>query len=321
MLSVLTLLFSVGLLKRWCANACGPSGVPRSYSALTDMSVNTEATLRSQRSVGVSVKRQRVLTCGQRVIQRTKLLLFLMLDLAYLPIATRILQIFACDHTTVQGLSFVMAAPYVDCASSRYFALRLAAIFGAIFCIGGVPVLFFLLIWPIRNRLDQSRLRFQLGFAWNTVKRDLFWWPWVSFGRRLVVAIFVTQFPFGSVLAPLSILALLLAVILVQLLFRPYVVDTDNSVEVALLVAALFSYVASMMAGVGGSYFGQQGVSTLNVALLIVNTAIKAALLLGFLRIVWLELRARLAFTGPDVEVDLEVDLEDDEASAQEIRI
>lgn len=281
------------------------------------LSVNTDMLLPS----ASIVKHQRVLTFRARLFQRGKLLLFLLLDLAYLPISTRILQIFVCAKESGPSfeIEFLVAAPYVLCSGSAYSGLWWAAVAGVVLCIVGVPVLFLWLIWPVRSRLDKTSLRFELGFMWNTVRRELYWWPVVRFGRRLLVAVFVTRFEVGSVTAPMAILALLLVVIVLQLFFRPYVVEIDNSLEVLLLSAALFSFMATTMAGVGRVYFGANGVESLASVLMFINTAIKIALMLWFVRLVWKDVRVRCALSGVEMEVDEEFDTENEVESEYSI--
>lgn len=211
---------------------------------------------------------------------RLSFLIYFLLDLMYLPLSTRFLQIFRCVTIDSAGLYFLQAAPYVDCRSSGFRHLRAFAIVGMPLCLVGVPLLFFLRIRVHRHELDNSPLRHEMGFVWSVIRRRLYWWPAVNFGRKAVIAIIVTQLPRGDILVPMLVLALLMALIVLQLSFRPYVFRVENTISAGLLMLALFSYNSSILLGLNSVFWGRAGVSSVSNAVVVLNTGVKVVLAL-----------------------------------------
>lgn len=178
-----------------------------------------------------------------------------LVDTMYFPLLTRFLQVFNCstfhDPALLAPLHFLQRWPYVSCDTPEYHKLFWAAMLGTITCGVGAPAFFLYHIFRDRRSLHASPVRHEMSFLWSSIRPELHWFPAVIYLRKIAIAIIITQLPFGSVLVPMLVFALLAGLIVMQLFFAPYVVPADNGLEVGLLTLALFTYMCGILVGVG----------------------------------------------------------------------
>ena len=223
-------------------------------------------------------------------------LLRLMLAL-YISLAQRTLQIFACeqqtalqidaDYTSADNIgiiSYMVAAPYIDCRSVQYTVLFFTALFVAVAFIVAFPILLLVLLFKMRQLFDQIRLpsrttsaadssslslmqqirapieftkyshqleidmRYIFDFQLAAVRPEMWWWPTGMLTlRSLVLAILVSALPIGSIWLPLLIVMLLVVTLLLHTHYHPYHHAGDNYLEIVMITHVLLAYFAQIL--------------------------------------------------------------------------
>lgn len=106
------------------------------------------------------------------------------------------------------------AAPYISCASDHYHQLKIYSIISLLLVLS-CPFINALRLWPIRNHLATSTLRHSMGFLVDCTQPQHLWWNILIVpGRRLILALIVSQLPRGSVFVPVAVFGLLLTIVI-----------------------------------------------------------------------------------------------------------
>ncbi len=112
----------------------------------------------------------------------------------------------------------------------------------------GVPIYFLWGLFPGRHvfkfqlnaDLSPDMPAMELGFLWQSVKPDLYWWRVIVVtNRSFLLAAAVSLMPRMSILIPFAVFLILALSIVLQVLFVPYATRLDNILECNLLVTAL----------------------------------------------------------------------------------
>jgi hypothetical protein len=212
------------------------------------------------------------------LVQKAGFGIIFLTDLLYLPLLSAALMFFQCDNYSEANLSFVRALPAISCHSSEYRGALAASVLVVIALGLAFPAFIFrtLRSYGGGQGLDDAPFRTEFGFLWVALNRDMWWWSiGVGYGRKALLAIFLTQFAFRSIFVPVLVFSLLSGSVLLVVAFKPYRVTWENRLEVAVLSLAAISYLESILSGVGSQYFTQSGFSVL---LLVLNTGMKLAL-------------------------------------------
>jgi len=218
--------------------------------------------------------------------QRWAAFLYFLVDVLYLPLATQVLQVFGCvdlrtAQTTSERLYHLRAEPNLSCSGSDYAHIQGFAIFAVFAYVIGIPAFFFVRIFRERNRLDTTPVRHEIGFLWEPLKREtFFYYIVVLYGRRLLLAVFLTQIPFRSIYMPMAISFLLIASVILSIYVRPFAFPLDQLLDVILTLLALVTFLTSILAGVGQNFFQ---FSSLSDVLLVMNTIVKVGLVVLFI--------------------------------------
>lgn len=175
--------------------------------------------------------------------------MFFCLNALYLPVARKTFSAFNCSHHDLQApdgstgsVSYLSAAPYIACHTARHSTYKAVAVVVLVFYIAGMrecvcctrsmivtppcaglPLFFFVRVWPHRYTLHGSSLHQQLGFLWAAVQHKYVLWDIVVVTmRKLAVAALVSLLPLHSGYLPLSMVVLLSVAIIVQVSFKPF---------------------------------------------------------------------------------------------------
>ena len=215
----------------------------------------------------------------------------------YLSLAQRTLQIFSCEQQTsplidsdyssadnIGIVSYMVAAPYIDCRSTEYTVLVIIASFVMLAFIVAIPVLLLVLLFKMRqifytNRLPLSPItsgdistvswmqyiqepiefteyshqleidmRFIFDFQLASVRPEMWWWPTGMLTlRSLILAILVSALPVGSIWLPLLIVMLLMVILLLHTHYHPYHHAGDNYLETVMITHALMAFFAQII--------------------------------------------------------------------------
>ena len=223
-------------------------------------------------------------------------LLRLMLAL-YLSLAQRTLQIFACEQQTsplidsdyasgnnIGIVSYMVAAPYIDCRTSQYTVLVIIASLGMLLLIVAFPLLLLVFLYKLRKLFDPNDvpssntaivktstlswmqyfcapfeiaeyshqveidMLYIFGFQLASVRPEMWWWPTGMLTlRSLILAILVSALPAGSVWLPLLIVMLLVVSLMFHTYYHPYHHAGDNYLETVMITHALMAYFAQII--------------------------------------------------------------------------
>ena len=223
-------------------------------------------------------------------------LLRIMLAL-YISLAQRTLQIFVCeqqlapqidlDYTSANNIgivSYMVAAPYIDCRTSQHTGLVALASFAVVTFIVAFPTFLLVLLFKMRQLFDANRLqpcptgsvdissmswmqyirapiefgqysqqleidmRFIFDFQLASVRPEMWWWPTGMLTlRSLVLAILVSALPAGSIWLPLLIVVLLFVTLLFHTHHHPYYHTGDNYLETVMITHSLMAYFAQII--------------------------------------------------------------------------
>jgi hypothetical protein len=174
-----------------------------------------------------------------RIVSRLEMSCYFILDFMYFPIAAGVLHTLRCDDlrdiAPWPSAYFLRAAPYISCSDNDSFdTLRVASIVVLVILITH-PLHVILRLWHVRPILASHPLRHSIGFLVSSSSSSHYWWNLVIVpGRRLLLALIVSQLPRGSVLIPLSTFALLLACVLLQVIPTipfEYIVVVDTIID------------------------------------------------------------------------------------------
>ena len=215
----------------------------------------------------------------------------------YISLAQRTLQIFVCEQQTAPQIdslytsadnigivSYMVAAPYIDCRSVQYTWLVIFASFVVVAFIFTFPALLLVLLFKMRQLFDPNGfpsnptssadtstfswmqyirapiefaeysqqleidMRFIFDFQLASVRPEMWWWPTGMLTlRSLLLAIMVSAIPAGSIWLPLLIVMLLMVALLLHTHYHPYHHTGDNYLETVMICHALLAFFAQII--------------------------------------------------------------------------
>ena len=140
--------------------------------------------------------------------------------------------------------------PYLECGSGEWLQLLLLSLALSCVCVVLPVGLFTYLLYRFRGRLDEPKVMAQLGFLYESYRRDVYWWELVGLVRRLLLSLVLSLFGRGTVLFSTSAVGVLCVSAAVQAQWAPFHTKRENMLELfaILLVTCTFQgsqYVSS----------------------------------------------------------------------------
>jgi hypothetical protein len=161
---------------------------------------------------------------GRRLIHALPFVLWLTF-LTFSAVSSPAFQAFSCEAFS-DGSSFLMVDYSVRCNSTEHLNVLKLAITIIVLYPVGVPLLYLLLLFSSRR----TALSAHLGFLTDNYHQRFFFWELVETARRLLLGAFFAL-PFmgpGTFVQLITALAAAMGFLILQLLVRPFRMQSDN---------------------------------------------------------------------------------------------
>lgn len=188
---------------------------------------------------------------------------------------------FACREL-LPGEFWLSANLAIRCWDEEHIGnLLKMAVPGIVLWVICLPTLTLLLLVQSKHILNDSSLRLQYSFLYKGYRADWYFWEFVILYRKILlvcVSVFLTTV--SIVVQALSMLAVILACLFVQLYVKPFLGTTFNPLELKALLASLITIYA-------GLYFQTNSTETVvDMALFGLIIIANAVFLLSWLRLI-----------------------------------
>jgi hypothetical protein len=202
-------------------------------------------------------------------IRQLLFVFFNLLSLGYFPLCQTTLSCFNCVEIEPAKLTYLSAAPWLDCNSADYRQLHAAALFMLIVFVLGLPLFFVFQGWSSRYRkstgLEEGEPRpdrantsqawwfYVTGFMWNSSRPEKWWWQCTVMLRQLLLAIILSLSELRSPVTPVLVLIMMTLNLNMVLYNMPNQDRWDNYLEATLMLLALVGYQGSILLTLAGS--------------------------------------------------------------------
>ena len=107
----------------------------------------------------------------------------------------------------------------------------------------GIPVTAGLVLWWNQKNLEQKRVRATLGFLYAGYRKETYYWETVVMIRKALVAtIAVFLAPMGAAIQTYAAILLMVGLIVLQLVYKPFRAEILNRLELGSLLSAFVTF-------------------------------------------------------------------------------
>lgn len=153
----------------------------------------------------------------------TKLYLFV-LFLLYPRVSAASLRMYACHR--VEGVDYLVADFNIKCQQGDWNTYAMVNIFFVFLYPVGIPVLYFALLYRIRNRSFELPARYRLGFIYESYNTNLWWFEVMDQAHKLCLTSLIMLLP-RDIQLPVGMVACM-AYLIVILIAEPYYRKPDD---------------------------------------------------------------------------------------------
>ncbi|KAM9958212.1 hypothetical protein ACTFIW_001072 [Dictyostelium discoideum] len=211
----------------------------------------------------------------------------LALNFLYLPLCIYIFQNYPCTKDQVTGESFMSFFPWQECGdnSTHNRIMRLTIAFTIIYVIG-IPLLFAILLFYNRKRLDNPMILTMIGSIYIDYRKSVYWYELVALGRRFFMAVSLALIDPKSSFSIFVVLLVIGSSIISQIIFKPYVYRISNYSETIGNSVLLFSYVCILILSslATTKLYDSQGIEIILSVVVVVYTVLLLLLFLFSLK-------------------------------------
>eukprot|EP00736_Rhodelphis_marinus_P013130 Rmarinus@m.6745 len=154
------------------------------------------------------------------------------INVLYLPISVRALEVFLCEEDPGDGKSYMATAEWVECdPDGEWGRMRNLSVFIVIVFTCGVPLLFWYLLYVNRHNRADGPFRYMLRFLHQCYSPRFYWYELTTFARRLALGVFAATLGTDNAFTPFFISVIIMASTLSQAYFRPFATFALNGLE------------------------------------------------------------------------------------------